>query len=204
MGWKRYSSMLTDKISATMFKTNKAKFGLMELGAKEMRAGNAKAYAEKLDLAVTFWQQIINYIKRENCNLIFRNAACYAWGHDMVSMTYAAFLEIAKIQKEKGELPSTQVRQNFETHYKEEKVDKVYQKAHEDVMRLINAARRERAIAGGARKHQDWGLANVSRSASSFMKKSVASTRTMSPKINYNGDNAKEVRRFDDESIRTQ
>merc|ERR1711964_718035 len=229
MGWKRYSSMLTDKISATMFKTNKAKFGLMELGAKEMRAGNAKAYAEKLDLAVTFWQQIINYIQRENCNLIFRNAACYAWGHDMVSMTYAAFLEIAKIQKEKGELPSleqlstmptvnmfplqhiynpkvtsTQVRQNFETHYKEEKVDKVYQKAHEDVMRLINAARRERAIAGGARKHQDWGLANVSRSASSFMKKSVASTRTMSPKINYNGDNAKEVRRFDDESIRTQ
>merc|ERR1711964_220115 len=177
MGWKRYSSMLTDKISATMFKTNKAKFGLMELGAKEMRAGNAKAYAEKLDLAVTFWQQIINYIQRENCNLIFRNAACYAWGHDMVSMTYAAFLEIAKIQKEKGELPSleqlstmptvnmfplqhiynpkvtsTQVRQNFETHYKEEKVDKVYQKAHEDVMRLINAARRERAIAGGARK----------------------------------------------------
>merc|ERR1711964_182527 len=104
--WTGHSD-LTDTISEIMF-TNRAEYGLMELGAKAMGAKNPPQYATKLDLAVTFWKEIIKYMQEQKCHLIFRNAACYAWGHNLVAMTYAALTEIGNIQKaHTGEQPLT-------------------------------------------------------------------------------------------------
>merc|ERR1711964_568579 len=95
--WKG-SSSLTDVISAKLC-ANGAEYGLMELGARAMEGKTPKKYADKLKLAVIFWKEIITYMLKNKCNVIFRNAACYAWGHDTVSMTYAAFAKILDLQR---------------------------------------------------------------------------------------------------------